>query len=115
MIRFLLALIFTATAALAEPIRVHRLAAAREIPDRVRALLDMVGLQPEHAGPRLVERDPVFVVLLVPREVDLPSTLAHRQNDLGSPSCSATMFRTISFEIGPIRMMRVSRQKRSIS
>jgi oligopeptide transport system ATP-binding protein len=34
----------------AEPIRVHRLAAAREIPDRVRALLDMVGLQAEHAG-----------------------------------------------------------------
>jgi oligopeptide/dipeptide ABC transporter ATP-binding protein len=36
--------------AVAEPIRVHRLAAEGEIPDRVRALLDMVGLQPEHAG-----------------------------------------------------------------
>jgi oligopeptide/dipeptide ABC transporter ATP-binding protein len=36
--------------AVAEPIRVHRLAAEGEIPDRVGALLDMVGLQPEHAG-----------------------------------------------------------------
>jgi oligopeptide/dipeptide ABC transporter ATP-binding protein len=36
--------------ALAEPIRVHRLAAEGEMADRVRALLDMVGLQPEHAG-----------------------------------------------------------------
>jgi oligopeptide/dipeptide ABC transporter ATP-binding protein len=36
--------------AVAEPIRVHGLATEQEIPDRVRALLDMVGLQPEHAG-----------------------------------------------------------------
>jgi oligopeptide/dipeptide ABC transporter ATP-binding protein len=36
--------------AVAEPIRVHRLATDRELPDRVSALLDMVGLQPEHAG-----------------------------------------------------------------
>ena len=34
---------------LAEPIRVHGLAPAAEIPDRVRALLDMVGLRAEHA------------------------------------------------------------------
>ena len=32
-----------------EPIRVHRLAADAEVPDRVRALLEMVGLRPEHA------------------------------------------------------------------
>jgi oligopeptide/dipeptide ABC transporter ATP-binding protein len=36
--------------ALAEPIRVHRLAAEAEIPARVSALLDMVGLRPEHAA-----------------------------------------------------------------
>jgi len=36
--------------AVAEPIRVHRLAPEGEIPDRVGTLLDMVGLQPEHAG-----------------------------------------------------------------
>jgi len=36
--------------AIAEPIRVHRLATEREVPDRVGALLEMVGLQPEHAG-----------------------------------------------------------------
>jgi oligopeptide/dipeptide ABC transporter ATP-binding protein len=35
---------------IAEPVRVHRLAGEREMPDRVRALLDMVGLQPEHAA-----------------------------------------------------------------
>jgi oligopeptide/dipeptide ABC transporter ATP-binding protein len=29
---------------------VHRLATDRQVPDRVSALLDMVGLQPEHAG-----------------------------------------------------------------
>ena len=34
---------------IAEPIRVHRLATEGERPDRVRALLEMVGLQPEHA------------------------------------------------------------------
>jgi peptide/nickel transport system ATP-binding protein len=34
----------------AEPIRVHRLATGRELPDRVGALLDMVGLQAEHAA-----------------------------------------------------------------
>ncbi|HEV8438520.1 MAG TPA: oligopeptide/dipeptide ABC transporter ATP-binding protein [Methylomirabilota bacterium] len=33
----------------AEPIRVHRLAGPREVPGRVRALLEMVGLQAEHA------------------------------------------------------------------
>jgi oligopeptide/dipeptide ABC transporter ATP-binding protein len=33
----------------AEPIRVHGLAGRRDCPDRVRALLDMVGLRPEHA------------------------------------------------------------------
>jgi oligopeptide transport system ATP-binding protein len=33
----------------AEPIRVHRLAAGSEQPERVRALLDMVGLASEHA------------------------------------------------------------------
>jgi oligopeptide transport system ATP-binding protein len=33
----------------AEPIRVHRLAARRELPERVRALLEMVGLRPEYA------------------------------------------------------------------
>jgi oligopeptide/dipeptide ABC transporter ATP-binding protein len=33
----------------AEPIRVHRLAGDSDIPERVRALLEMVGLQPEHA------------------------------------------------------------------
>jgi oligopeptide transport system ATP-binding protein len=33
----------------AEPIRVHRLATKRELPERVRAVLEMVGLQPEHA------------------------------------------------------------------
>ena len=33
-----------------EPIRVHRLAAAGEVPERVTALLEMVGLQREHAG-----------------------------------------------------------------
>jgi oligopeptide/dipeptide ABC transporter ATP-binding protein len=33
-----------------EPIRVHRLAARDELPSRVAALLDMVGLQPEHAA-----------------------------------------------------------------
>jgi len=33
-----------------EPIRVHRLATRPELPARVRALLEMVGLQPEHAG-----------------------------------------------------------------
>ncbi len=33
----------------AEPIGVHRLAARRELADRVRKLLEMVGLQPEHA------------------------------------------------------------------
>ena len=32
-----------------EPIRVHRLAPHAEVPERVRALLDMVGLRPEHA------------------------------------------------------------------
>ncbi len=32
-----------------EPIRVHRLAARAEVGARIRALLDMVGLQPEHA------------------------------------------------------------------
>ena len=36
--------------AVAEPMRVHRLATDAEIPERVRVLLDMVGLQPEHAG-----------------------------------------------------------------
>jgi oligopeptide/dipeptide ABC transporter ATP-binding protein len=36
--------------ALAEPMRVHGLATEREVPERVGALLDMVGLQPEHAG-----------------------------------------------------------------
>ena len=36
--------------AVGEPIRVHRLAGTSEIPDRVAALLDMVGLQPEHAA-----------------------------------------------------------------
>jgi oligopeptide transport system ATP-binding protein len=34
----------------AEPIGVHRLAPAAEIPGRVLEILDMVGLQPEHAG-----------------------------------------------------------------
>jgi oligopeptide transport system ATP-binding protein len=34
----------------AEPIRVHGLATGRELPDRVSALLDMVGLRPEHAA-----------------------------------------------------------------
>ena len=33
---------------IAEPIRVHRLADGREVPARVRALLEMVGLRPEH-------------------------------------------------------------------
>ena len=33
-----------------EPILVHRLAARAEIPERVTALLEMVGLQAEHAG-----------------------------------------------------------------
>jgi peptide/nickel transport system ATP-binding protein len=33
----------------AEPMRVHGLAAASELPDRVRTLLEMVGLRPEHA------------------------------------------------------------------
>jgi oligopeptide/dipeptide ABC transporter ATP-binding protein len=33
-----------------EPILVHRLATRAELGTRVRALLDMVGLQPEHAG-----------------------------------------------------------------
>jgi oligopeptide/dipeptide ABC transporter ATP-binding protein len=33
-----------------EPLRVHGLAAAADVPDRVRALLDMVGLPPEHAA-----------------------------------------------------------------
>jgi peptide/nickel transport system ATP-binding protein len=32
-----------------EPIRVHRLAAASELPERVRDLIEMVGLRPEHA------------------------------------------------------------------
>jgi oligopeptide/dipeptide ABC transporter ATP-binding protein len=36
--------------ALAEPIRVHRLAVPAEVPARVGALLDMVGLRPEHAA-----------------------------------------------------------------
>jgi oligopeptide transport system ATP-binding protein len=36
--------------AIAEPLRVHGLATERDAPDRVRALLDMVGLQPEHAA-----------------------------------------------------------------
>jgi oligopeptide/dipeptide ABC transporter ATP-binding protein len=40
----------TVERAVAEPIRVHRLAPDRELPERVRALLDMVGLQAEHAG-----------------------------------------------------------------
>jgi oligopeptide/dipeptide ABC transporter ATP-binding protein len=39
----------TVARTLAEPIRVHGLAPAAEIPDRVRALLDMVGLRAEHA------------------------------------------------------------------
>jgi oligopeptide/dipeptide ABC transporter ATP-binding protein len=39
----------TVARALAEPIRVHRLAAAADVPDRVRALLDVVGLRAEHA------------------------------------------------------------------
>jgi oligopeptide/dipeptide ABC transporter ATP-binding protein len=34
----------------AEPIRVHRLAAGRDAVERVRGLLEMVGLQAEHAG-----------------------------------------------------------------
>jgi oligopeptide transport system ATP-binding protein len=34
---------------LAEPLRVHGLASGAEIPGRVRALLEMVGLHPEHA------------------------------------------------------------------
>jgi oligopeptide/dipeptide ABC transporter ATP-binding protein len=33
-----------------EPLRVHGLAAPREVPRRVAALLELVGLQPEHAG-----------------------------------------------------------------
>jgi oligopeptide/dipeptide ABC transporter ATP-binding protein len=33
----------------AEPLRVHGLAAAADVPNRVRTLLDMVGLLPEHA------------------------------------------------------------------
>jgi oligopeptide/dipeptide ABC transporter ATP-binding protein len=33
----------------AEPLRVHGLAPAKDVPERVRALLDMVGLPPEHA------------------------------------------------------------------
>jgi oligopeptide/dipeptide ABC transporter ATP-binding protein len=33
-----------------EPILVHRLAGRREVPERVAALLQMVGLQPEHAA-----------------------------------------------------------------
>jgi oligopeptide/dipeptide ABC transporter ATP-binding protein len=39
----------TVARALAEPIRVHRLAPEAEIPDRVRTLLDLVGLRAEHA------------------------------------------------------------------
>jgi oligopeptide/dipeptide ABC transporter ATP-binding protein len=38
----------TIARAIGEPIRVHRLATARDVPDRVRALLDMVGLRGEH-------------------------------------------------------------------
>jgi oligopeptide/dipeptide ABC transporter ATP-binding protein len=39
----------TVARTLAEPIRVHGLAANRDVGDRVRALLDMVGLRAEHA------------------------------------------------------------------
>lgn len=39
----------TVARTLAEPIRVHRLAPAAGVTDRVRALLDMVGLRAEHA------------------------------------------------------------------
>jgi oligopeptide transport system ATP-binding protein len=39
----------TVARTLAEPVRVHGLAPAPEIPERVRALLDMVGLRAEHA------------------------------------------------------------------
>lgn len=35
---------------LGEPLRVHGIVAKAEIPDRVQALLDMVGLRPEHAA-----------------------------------------------------------------
>jgi oligopeptide/dipeptide ABC transporter ATP-binding protein len=39
----------TVARAIGEPIRVHRLAAKRDVGDRVLALLDMVGLRAEHA------------------------------------------------------------------
>jgi oligopeptide/dipeptide ABC transporter ATP-binding protein len=39
----------TVARTIAEPIRVHRLAAKGDVADRVRALLDMVGLRAEHA------------------------------------------------------------------
>jgi oligopeptide/dipeptide ABC transporter ATP-binding protein len=112
----------TVGAMIAEPIRVHRVAAGPEVEARVRELLGMVGLQPEHAeryphelsggqrqrvgiaralavGPRLVVADEAVSALDVSVRAQILNLLVELRERLGL----AYLF--VSHDLGVIRFV----------